>query len=66
MRLNFSHGNHEEKALLIKHLRAVEGQARIRMLADPQLMRQGFENGALGNFCAIAADTKARSDCMHS
>jgi pyruvate kinase len=58
MRLNFSHGDHEEKELLIKQLRAVVAQSQQRLAANPLLRVVDFDDGSLEDLCAVAADTK--------
>ena len=59
MRLNFSHGSHDDKTRVISDLRDVVGEFR----ADPVYHGGGsgqidFEDGSREDICAIAADTK--------
>jgi pyruvate kinase len=51
MRLNFSHGTHEQKADIIGRTRAILASIRDDGVID-------FSDGSLENVCAIAADTK--------
>jgi pyruvate kinase len=51
LRLNFSHGSHEDKSRVIADLRAVLGNIRKGHKVD-------FSDGSREDICAVAADTK--------